>query len=178
MLAPESSAFGTKPRRRSARSGRRSRSRRGSRRARPREAAVRAEPRRDLEAVEAGSWTSRRTTSGRSSAASSSASGPLAASPTTTKPSASSTARAVARKLGWSSTTSTVLARAHGRKARRRAAIRLPVVLEDQGCEQFFFAQAEMFSPARLSFCWSMPWTAFISFRSCAGDGCWPELEL
>jgi phosphoribosyl-ATP pyrophosphohydrolase/phosphoribosyl-AMP cyclohydrolase len=51
-----------------------------------------------------GSWTSRSTTSGWSSFACLSALTPFSASPTTSNPSAWRRARAVARKLGWSST--------------------------------------------------------------------------
>src|SRR5207247_1274850 len=55
-----------------------------------------------------GSWTSSSTRSGRSSFDFASASAPSAASATTENPSASRSARAVARKLGWSSTIKTV----------------------------------------------------------------------
>src|SRR5262249_45048265 len=101
--APESSAFGTKPR--DPHAGIRS----------PYSFASRLETRTTSGASpfaqmrratskpsRSGSWMSSRTTSGWSSATLASASAPPAASPTTVKPSASSTARAVARKLGWS----------------------------------------------------------------------------
>src|SRR4051794_18988776 len=56
-----------------------------------------------------GSRTSSRTMSGRSRLAADTAVPPSGASPTTSYPSASSIRRALARKLGWSSTISTVL---------------------------------------------------------------------
>src|SRR5262245_55378419 len=72
---------------------------------------------------------SSRTRSGRSSAVLASASVPSAASPTTENPSASSSARAVARKLGWSSTTRTVLGTSSivaSRRKSRHTASRTP----------------------------------------------------
>src|SRR5437868_12523860 len=59
--------------------------------------------------VRSGSCTSSSTTSGWSAAAASTALSPSLASPTTSNPSASSSARALARKLGWSSTISTLV---------------------------------------------------------------------
>src|SRR5688572_10214961 len=56
-----------------------------------------------------GRWTSRSTSSGCHASAARSASAPESASATTSKPSASSIRRALARKLGWSSTISTFM---------------------------------------------------------------------
>src|SRR5207253_2778800 len=58
-----------------------------------------------------GSWMSRSTTSGCRRSTAATAETPSAASPTTWKPSSSRSVRAVARKLGWSSTMRTVLIR-------------------------------------------------------------------
>src|SRR5262245_32818950 len=72
---------------------------------------------------------SSRTRSGSSSTVFASASSPSAASPMTEKPSASSSARAVARKLGWSSTTRTVLGTSSivaSRRESRHTASRTP----------------------------------------------------
>ena len=77
-----------------------------------------------------GSWTSSRRTSGRSLSAASMPAAPSWASPTTSKPSDSSSARAVRRKLGWSSTIRTVLGMHTWWHAHRPRGVRLSTLFQ------------------------------------------------